>query len=180
MPPHPTRLIGNPRPMAVDRSSQLDRMIARLTAQRDHLEAAAIAIRDVPGPVLEIGLGKGRTYDHLRLLFPDREIYAFDGSVHAPPNRVPDADHLYVGDFQDTLPRAAGRLPAKAALVHADFGSEDHSHDAAQAAWLGPLIDRLMAPGGVVVSDRALNVDGWIAIENPRGAWDYFMWRVGR
>ena len=166
--------------MGLDKTSQLDRMIARLTAQRDHLEAAAIAIHDVPGPVLEIGLGKGRTYDHLRLLFADREIFAFDGSVHAPPSRVPDADHLFVGDFRDTLPAATERLPAPAALAHADFGSEDRERDAQQAEWLGPLIDRLIAPGGVVISDRNLTVDGWTAIERPQGAWAYFMWRKAR
>ena len=166
--------------MGLDKTSQLDRMIARLTAQRDHLEAAAIAIHDVPGPVLEIGLGKGRTYDHLRLLFSDREIFAFDGSVHAPPSRVPDPGHLFVGDFRETLPAATGKLPAPAALAHADFGSEDRDRDAEQAKWLGPLIDNLMAPCGVVISDRSLTVDHWSVIERPQGAWAYFMWRVAR
>ena len=165
--------------MTLDHASQLDRMIARLTAQRDHLTAAAAAIRDVPGPVLEIGLGKGRTYDHLRHLFPDRDIYAFDRSVHAPARLVPDADHLFVGDFRETLEAAAGQLPA-AALAHADFGSEDRAHDAAQADWLGPLIDRLMAPGGVVVSDRELAVERWERMDGPTGDWPYFLWRVGR
>ena len=164
--------------MGLEKTSQLDRMIARFTAQRDHLEAAAIAIHDVPGPVLEIGLGKGRTYDHLRLLFANRDIYAFDGSVHAPPSRVPDADHLFVGDFRETLATASERLPAPAALAHADFGSEDRDRDARQAEWLGPLIGRLMAPNGVVISDRALAVDGWTAIDRPQGSWTYFMWRV--
>ncbi len=166
--------------MGLDKTSQLDRMIARLSAQRDHLEAAAIAIHDVPGPVLEIGLGKGRTYDHLRLLFADREIFAFDGSVHAPPSRVPDADHLFVGNFRETLLAAADRLPGPAALAHADFGSEDRDRDAEQATWLGPLIDGLMAPGGVVISDRSLSVGGWSVIDRPQGAWAYFMWRVAR
>lgn len=165
--------------MGLEGTSQLDRMIARLTAQRDHLEAAAIAIHDIPGPVLEIGLGKGRTYDHLRVLFAEREIFAFDGDVHAPPGRVPDADYLFVGDFRDTLPAARERLPAPAALAHADFGSEIRERDAAQAKWLGPLIDRLMAPGGVVISDRAMAVEGWSAIKGPDCGWAYFMWRVG-
>lgn len=164
--------------MTLDHASQLDRMIARLTTQRDHLAAAAIAIRKVPGPVLEIGLGKGRTFDHLRRLFPGRELHAFDGSVHAPASLVPDADHLFVGDFRETLPAVANRLPP-AALAHADFGSEDRARDAAQADWLGPLIDRLMAAGGIVISDRALAVERWTPIDGPPGDWPYFMWRVG-
>lgn len=163
--------------MTLEHASHLDRMIARLCAQRDHLEAAAIAIGDLPGPVLEIGLGKGRTYDHMRRLFPEREIYAFDRSVHAPASRVPDADHLFVGDFRETL-AAAGRLPA-AALAHADFGSEDRARDAAQAEWLGAVIGRLMAAGGIVISDRAMMVGRWTPIDGPAGAWPYFMWRTG-
>ncbi len=165
--------------MTLEHASQLDRMIARLTAQRDHLAVAATAIRDVPGPVLEIGLGKGRTYDHLRRLLPDRDIYAFDGSVHAPARLVPDPDHLFVGDFRETLETAAGRLPP-AALAHADFGSEDRSRDAAQAEWLGPLIGRLMAPGGIVVSDRKLVAERWTPVDCPSGAWPYFLWQVDR
>lgn len=165
--------------MTLEHASHLDRMIARLTTQRDHLAAAAIAIRDVPGPVLEIGLGKGRTYDHMRRLFPDRDIFAFDGCVHAPPGRVPDPDGLFVGNFKVTLADAADRLPAPATLAHADFGSEDRDWDATQAEWLGPLIDRLMAPGGVVISDREIAVEGWTQIDGPPGKWPYYMWRTG-
>lgn len=165
--------------MTLEHASQLDRMIARLTAQRDHLAVAATAIRDVPGPVLEIGLGKGRTYDHLRRLFPDRDIYAFDGSVHAPARLVPDAEHLFVGDFRETLSTATAQLPP-AALAHADFGSEDRDRDAAQAKWLGPLIDRLMAPGGIVVSDREMAVERWMPVEGPPGDWQYFLRQVCR
>ena len=165
--------------MTLEHASHLDRMITRLTAQRDHLAAAATAIRDVPGPVLVIGLGKGRTYDHLRRLFPDRDIYAFDGSVHAPAGLVPDAAHLFVGDFRETLETAATQL-SPAALAHADFGSEDRDRDAAQAEWLGPLIDRLMTSGGLVVSDRDLAAKRWTPIAGPPGDWPYFRWRVGQ
>ncbi len=159
-------------------ASRLDRMIARLSAQRAFLEAAAAAVAGLPGPVLEIGLGKGRTYDHLRRLSPGREVFAFDGSVHAPADSVPDAGHLLVGDFRTTLADAATRLPGQAALAHADFGSEDRARDAAQAAWLAPLIDPLMARGGVVLSDRALTMPRWRALPGPETAWPYFMWRV--
>ena len=166
--------------MNLEHASYLDCTIARLTAQRDHLAAAAVAIRDLPGPVLEIGLGKGRTYDHLRRLFPERDIYAFDASVHAPASRVPDAAHLFVGEFRNTLMAAANRLSGLAVLAHADFGSDDRVRDAAQAEWLGPQIDRLMALDGIVLSDRALSVERWVPIDSLPGDWPYFMWRVGR
>ena len=55
--------------------SRLESFIRRVTAQRDCLNMAKELVVDVPGPILELGLGNGRTYDHLRELFPDREIF---------------------------------------------------------------------------------------------------------
>ena len=54
--------------------SRLDSFIRRLEAQRACLNRAADTIRGIDGIVLELGLGNGRTYDHLRALFPDREF----------------------------------------------------------------------------------------------------------
>ncbi len=54
-----------------------------MTAQRDCLALAARLVADVPGPVLELGLGNGRTYDHLREILPGREIFVFDRRVAA-------------------------------------------------------------------------------------------------
>ena len=48
--------------------SRLDSMRRRLTAQIDGLNWAAGQIADLPGDVLELGLGNWRTYDHLRCL----------------------------------------------------------------------------------------------------------------
>jgi hypothetical protein len=79
--------------------SQLDLMIARLTMQRDCLDLAARLIGDLPGPVLEIGLGKGRTYDHLRRRLPEREIIALDRDLHAPAAAAPEGDQLVLGEF---------------------------------------------------------------------------------
>ena len=163
-------------------ASRLDRMIARLSRQRAVLEAAAGLVADLPGPVLEIGLGKGRTYDHLRHLHASRDIYAFDGSVHAPADSVPAEDHLFIGDFRQTLPAAAeGGLAGRAAFVHADFGSEDRTRDAAQAQWLGPMIDRLACSGAIVAADREMTVAGWQPLPAPGDeTWRYFLWRVSR
>ena len=46
--------------------SRLDSVIRRLTSQKLALEWAADIIRHLDGAVLELGLGNGRTYDHLR------------------------------------------------------------------------------------------------------------------
>ena len=50
--------------------TRLDTVIKRLMAQRSCLNAAAETLGNMAGPVLELGLGNGRTYDHLRFLFP--------------------------------------------------------------------------------------------------------------
>jgi len=158
--------------------SRLDRMIARLNTQRRALERAAEEM--VPGPVLEIGLGKGRTYSHLRKLFPERRIIAFDRDLHAPADAAPAGADLVLGDFRETLATLPGWTPwVPAALAHADFGSEDRARDAAQAGWLAGLIDPLMAPGGLVVSDRPLQAPRWTALPFDTPDWPYFLWRVG-
>ncbi|HET6468674.1 MAG TPA: class I SAM-dependent methyltransferase [Geminicoccaceae bacterium] len=161
------------------RRSMLERMIARLTAQRAWLDLAAVLADGMPGIVLEVGLGKGRTFDHLRARLPDRPIYAFDASLHAPRNCAPSPERLLLGDFRETLPRMLARVGPSVALAHADFGSEDPAHDAAQAASLGPLLDPLMRDGGIVVADRLLHVAGWQPLAAPAGLdWPYWGWRV--
>ena len=94
--------------------SRLDSFIRRLEAQRACLEYAAGQIRDLPGPVLELGLGNGRTYDHLRELLPEREIFVFERAVNAHPDCIPDPAHLILGDVRATLPRARVRLAGEA------------------------------------------------------------------
>ncbi len=161
--------------------SRLDRAVERFTSQRAYLARAAELVAGRPGPVLEVGLGKGRTYDHLRRLMPEREIFAFDHHIHAPPDCVPDEDHVFLGDFRDGLAAAAGRLAGRAAMAHADIGSEKPGRDAELAAAVGPLIDRLMAAGAVVIADRAMTVARWTELEPPAdaGAFPYFIYRVG-
>ncbi len=160
--------------------SRLSRMIARLITQRACLEHAAGLIADLPGPVLELGLGKGRTYDHLRRTLPDREIFAFDLGIYTLPDAVPDDEHLILGDFMQTLDEAAARLGGPAALAHADIGSEDRAADAARAAALAPVLDRHMAAGGIVLGDREMAVPRWSPLPLPPGVedWPYFIYKV--
>ena len=72
------------------RMSRLDSFIRRLEAQRACLNRAAALISGIDGIVLELGLGNGRTYDHLRELFPDREFM----SASAGSRRTPIACRL--------------------------------------------------------------------------------------
>ncbi len=162
--------------------SRLDRAIDRFAAQRAFLGRGAGLVETMPGPVLEIGLGKGRTFDHLRGLLREREIFVFDHHVHAPADCVPDDDHLFLGDFRDSLAAAAARLSDRAVLAHADIGSEKPARDAELTAAIAPLIDALMAPGAIVIADRELAVPRWTRLEPPEqaGSFPYFMYRVGR
>ena len=152
-----------------------------MTAQRDCLTAAARLIADVPGPVLELGLGNGRTYDHLREILPVREIFVFDRRVAAHPECIPDDDHMIIGDITETLPGAGALIGAKAALAHCDMGTGVAASNAELAAFIGPALAGLMAPGGIVVSDQEYRVAGWTEVALPDGVAPgrYFMRRAG-
>jgi hypothetical protein len=149
--------------------SRLDSFIRRMQAQRDFLNAVAPMVRTRPGPILEIGLGNGRTYDHLRTLFPDREIFVFDRAVVAHPSCIPPPDRLFLGDARETLLLVRQRLRGRAVLVHADIGTGDVAANEANAAWLAPGIAALLAPGGIVIANQALSVRGWSRLPEPPG-----------
>jgi len=161
--------------------SRLDSFIRRVSAQRDCLNMAASMIADVPGPVLELGLGNGRTFDHLRDLFPDREIFVFDRRVAAHPDCIPDDDHMIVGDITETLSGALARLGAPAALAHCDIGTGEKDSNARLIATVAPMVSVLMAAGGIVCSDQEYSVEGWAAQPLPDGVnpGRYFINRVG-
>src|SRR3954452_18101814 len=138
--------------------TRLDSAIRRLTAQRDLLDWATRAIGP-QGLVLEIGLGNGRTYDHLRDRLPRREIYVFERSPAAHPDCYPPEGYLIVGDIFETLPLFTTRFGAgSAALVHLDIGSGDEEANRALARRLSPLLDRLLQPGGIILADQHLDM----------------------
>ncbi len=103
--------------------SRLDSFIRRMQAQRDCLNVAAAMVADVPGSVFDLGLGNGRTFDHLREIMPDREVFVFDRVVNANPKSTPDADHLFLGEVLDQLAEQQARFAGAVALVHSDLGT---------------------------------------------------------
>jgi hypothetical protein len=149
--------------------SRLDSFIRRLQAQRACLTEAVAQIRGVEGFVLELGLGNGRTYDHLREICPDREIYVFDRQINAHPDSIPAADHLFLGEITATLPQALAKLGANAALVHTDVGTGDQKSNEKLAATLAPMIRRILRVGGIVISDQALVTPGLTPVALPEG-----------
>jgi hypothetical protein len=160
--------------------SRLDSFIRRMQAQRDCLDWLAPRVSDLPGPILEVGLGNGRTYDHLRELLPGRDIYVFERRVAAHPDCCPPAALLFEGDVFDTLPRASAKLGPTAALIHTDLGTGDAAANAALGVKLGPALDALLAPGGWVLANQPLTVARWRRQPDPPGvpADRYFVYRA--
>jgi hypothetical protein len=133
--------------------SRLDSVIRRLKAQRACLNLAASLIEKIDGFVLELGLGNGRTYDHLRELFPKRDIYVCERQVAAHPDCIPPVDRLLLGDMRETLLQAKPRFGDRVALAHLDAGTGEAEANRGLADAVLPLIVPLMCRGGVLVSD---------------------------
>ena len=160
--------------------SRLDSFIARMQAQRDCLNFLKPAIDKLRGPIFEVGLGNGRTYDHLRDLFPGRDIYVFERQVAAHPDCVPPGDYLFLGEARQSIPQAAQKLGAVAALIHTDLGTGDHAANVAMGQWLGPALDALAAPSCYVLANQPLEVQRWQRQPDPPGVPKdrYFLYRV--
>ncbi len=157
------------RPGLGPKMTRLDSVINRLQAQRACIDDAVRRIAGMDGCVLELGLGNGRTFDHLRDRLPGRDIYVFDRFVRSHPDSTPDEAHLFLGDFDDTLPQAAARLGRTAVLAHCDFGSGRPEVDAEMAKRLVGLLRPLLAPGAIVLSDQPLILDGGTPLPLPDG-----------
>ena len=160
--------------------SRLDSFIRRMQAQRSCLDWAARAVAELPGPVLEVGLGNGRTYDHLRERLPDRDIFVFERRVAAHPSCIPPDDRLFLGDVLDTLPQAAARFGRGAALIHTDLGTGVPEPDAALHARVVPFLENLLRIGGIIVANHSLMVPSWQRLSEPDGVKPgrYFLYRA--
>lgn len=149
--------------------SRLDSFIRRLVAQRACLRLAADLTRELGGVVIEMGLGNGRTYDHLRELCPEREIYVFERQVAAHPDCVPPEAYLVLGDLYETLPRAVERFERGVALVHIDIGCGDVATNIRISGFIAGYLPRLLMPGGMVISDQDVGFPGGAILEPPDG-----------
>src|SRR5215212_929036 len=160
--------------------TRLDSAIRRLTAQRALLDWAARDVRDRPGLILELGLGNGRTYDHLRDRLPGRDIYVFERAPAAHPGSTPPPDRLLIGDLLDTLPAFCERFGVGCAvLVHVDIGTGDEVENQHFAQRLGPLLNPLLCEGGLLVGDRFFPLRGCRNISADTGVESgrYFVYR---
>ncbi|WFS01032.1 class I SAM-dependent methyltransferase [Rhizobium tumorigenes] len=133
--------------------SRLDSFIRRLTAQRDILDHLTRDIAALEGPILELGLGNGRTFGHLRERFPGRRIIAFDRAANASAHSMPAPEDLVLGEIQQT---AQAFLGVDAALAHADIGTGYPDRDEITLRWLPQLMAGVLRSGGVAASGLPL------------------------
>jgi hypothetical protein len=156
--------------------SRLDSFIRRLTAQRDILNAIVSLVEEIDGPILEFGLGNGRTYDHLREHFPGRRIVAFDREVRSYSTSTPPAADMVTGDIRDSGQPFVG---IGAALAHADIGTGHDEIDAVTLTWLPQLIAGVLTHGGIAVCGLPLEHPDLAPLPLPQGIKEgrYFLYR---
>jgi len=159
--------------------TRLEKLLYRLEAQRAVLAWAFEQIAGRNGVVFELGLGKGRTFDHLRRHLPERQIWVFERDVDAIPDCRPDPAYLIEGDMALTLPAAAQRFRGQVVLAHSDVGSFDHERNIAMAKLVSAELPPALAPGGLVLSDLPLDLGGAQRLPLPAGARQdrYFIYR---
>ncbi|MBB3914721.1 class I SAM-dependent methyltransferase [Rhizobium fabae] len=156
--------------------SRLDSFIRRLTAQRDILNSITDLVAEIEGPVLEFGLGNGRTYDHLREIFPGRRIVAFDWEVRSYSASTPEAQDMVTGNIRESGQAFVG---IGAALAHADIGTGHDEIDAVTLTWLPQLMAGVLARNGIAVCGLPLEHAELVALPLPEGIKEgrYFLYQ---
>lgn len=150
--------------------SRLDLFIDRMVSQRACLNHAAALTKELKGPVFELGLGNGRTYHHMCEIIPVREIYVFERAIAPHPDSTPPKDRVLLGDVFETLPQALDTFGATARLIHADLGGHNAEKNDIFARKVSPLIEPLLAKGGLMVSSDRMYFDDLTEIDLPEDA----------
>jgi hypothetical protein len=156
--------------------SRLDSNIRRLKAQRDILNYLAEVDVIPPGVFVELGLGNGRTFDHIREKFPGCRIIAFDRAMGAHGDSLPQGDDLVLGEISQTGKAYYGM---GAAMVHADIGTGYVDRDARTLMWLPEMVASMLMPGGIGVSGLPLEHAALQPMTLPDGVPQdrYFLYR---
>ena len=151
-------------------SSRLDLFIDRMVSQRACLNHAADLTKDMAGPVYELGLGNGRTYHHMRAIMPNRNIHVFERAVASHPDSTPPEEMLFLGDVFETLPAALTRFGPTASLIHADLGGHNAAKNVEFARKISPVVEPLLAKGGLMVASDKMFFSDLVEIELPKDA----------
>jgi S-adenosylmethionine-dependent methyltransferase len=150
--------------------SRLDLFIDRMVSQRACLDAAISRTAGMDGPVFELGLGNGRTFHHLRERISGRDIFVFERAIASHPDSTPAEDRTILGDVNETLVQALSRFGAGASLIHADLGGHNREKNDIFARKISPLVEPLLAPGGLMVASDRMYFDTLTEMPLPDGA----------
>lgn len=150
--------------------SRLDLFIDRMVSQRACLDFAIAQTAEMQGPVFELGLGNGRTYHHMRNRIQSRDIYVFERAVASHPDSTPPEELTILGDVNQTLPETMTRMGAVASLIHADLGGHNREKNDIFARKVSPLIEPLLAPGGMMVSSDRMYFADLVEVALPKDA----------
>lgn len=130
--------------------SKLDSFIRRLSTQIQCLNWASQQVCGIKGDILELGLGNGRTYDHLKLLFPKRKCFVaeVDETCIRQHSDIP-RDNIILGDLRTTLPQLN---PGVFALIHCDIGGWDDTESEPTMRSIDQVLVNLLVQEGILVS----------------------------
>ena len=150
--------------------SRLDLFIDRMVSQRACLDAAIDQTATMAGPVFELGLGNGRTFHHMRERITTRDIFVFERAVASHPDSTPDDHQLILGDVNETLVQSLARFGATASLIHADLGGHNRAKNDVFARQISPLVEPLLAQGGMMVASDRMYFETLKELPLPEGA----------
>ena len=151
-------------------TTRLDLFIDRMVSQRACLDHAIALTADMDGPVFELGLGNGRTYHHMRERISGRDTYVFERAIASHPDSTPPEHLTILGDVMETLPQALERFGPTISVAHADLGGHNLEKNDIFARKVSPLIEPLLAEGGLMVSSDRMYFETLREIELPEGA----------
>jgi len=117
-----------------------------------------------------LGLGNGRTYHHMVEILPKRDIHVFERAVASHPDSTPPDDMLILGGVRETLPAALARFGPTAAMIHADLGGHNLAKNDAFARAVSPLVEPLLAQGGLMVASDKMYFDAMEEVALPEDA----------
>ncbi|WP_245220535.1 MULTISPECIES: class I SAM-dependent methyltransferase [unclassified Ruegeria] len=141
-----------------------------MVSQRACLDHAIAQTAGMAGPVFELGLGNGRTYHHLVQHIDGRPVFVFERAVASHPDSTPPEDRVILGDVRETLPAAVDRFGPTTSLIHADLGGHNREKNDIFARLVSPLIEPLLAPGGLMVSSDRMYFERLEEMPLPEGA----------
>ena len=151
-------------------TTRLDLFIDRMVSQRACLDFAIAETNALTGPVFELGLGNGRTFHHMRENIHGRDVYVFERAVASHPDSTPAEELTILGDVMETLPQTLERFGATATLIPADLGGHNRAKNDIFARAVSPLIEPLLAPGGLMVSSDRMYFDALTELPLPKDA----------